>query len=69
MVRKSAGCALVALGLAVAVVALAGCTSRWAVRGNVDLTGDGTAAPIGEQATALHADPWPRPEQTPAPGV
>jgi len=58
--------AFVALWVVALLLLTGGCTSRWAVRGNVDLTGDGTVAPIDKQATALHADPWPRPTPAPA---
>ena len=50
-------CALVALSVLPLLALNGGCTSRWAVRGNVDLTGDATAAGITPQAKPVLADP------------
>jgi len=58
-------CPRVAPLVLLAALAVAGCTSRWAIRGDVDLTGDGSAAALTQQSDPLLADP--RPEPSPAP--
>lgn len=51
------GLALVALVVIALATITGGCTSRWAVRGNVDLTGDASAANLSPQKDPLLADP------------
>lgn len=66
MTLRSPSCARVAALAVLAVATASGCTSRWAVRGNVDLTGDATAASIAPQKDPLLADPRPEPPLDPA---
>lgn len=50
-------CALVAPMLVALAAVLAGCTSRWAVRGDIDMTGDASMGELVEQPEPLLADP------------